>query len=422
MRLQLTGRVPASLAAAAVALMHAGVARAQRPELQSPSSSPAEAPAEPGPPEPEAPPPRSERSLDVTAGTQVGSYADTDHVFVQTPSISGSVADPTKGWRIDGQYLVDIVSAASVDIVSTASRRWEEVRQAGSLSGEYKPGTLGASVNGQVSSEPDYLSWSAGGALTKDLFAKNLTLRLGYEHGHDVAGRTGTPFTVFSHPLDRESFKGAATLLLDRATVGSLIADVVLENGDPSKPYRYIPLFAPGTSVPLGASIDWVMAARTNARPLEQLPLSRQRFALSGQLAHRFHLATLRLDERLYVDSWGLKATTTDVEHLLDTSARVETGPHVRLHAQTSVVFWQRGYVLEPGFDYPALRTGDRELGPLLNATGGWTLKLGLGPPADPTSWTLGFDLDATWTQYLDDLYVTHRLSAVGGVSLEANL
>ncbi len=399
----------------------AGTSRAQRPESERSPPGEAAPPAPPGAQQP-APPAKAESdsTVDVQVGAEFASYADTDHVFVQTPSISGAVASPTQGWRFDAQYLVDVVSAASVDIVSTASRRWEEVRQAGSLSGEYKPGAFGVSANGQVSSEPDYLSVSAGGALTQDLLSKNLTLLLGYEHGHDIAGRSATPFSVFSRPLDRDALKAGATLLLGRTTVGSLIADAVLENGDQSKPYRYVPLFSPGTYVPLGASIDWVTGARTSARPLEQLPLTRQRFAFSGRLAHRFHMATLRLDERLYVDSWALKATTTDLQHLFDLNDRVETGPHVRLHAQTPVSFWQRGYLLEPGFDYPALRTGDRELGPLVNGTGGWTVRVGLGGDASPTSWTLGFDLNATWTQYLDDIYITHRLSVVGGVSLEA--
>jgi hypothetical protein len=78
--------------------------------------------------------------------------------------------------------------------------------------------------------------------------------------------------------------------------------------------------------------------------------------------------------------------------------------------------------VFGPGFDYPALRTGDRELGPLVNVTGGWTLRIGLGADATPSSWVLGFSLNATWTQYLDDLYVTRRISGLGGLTLEADL
>jgi hypothetical protein len=44
-----------------------------------------------------------------------------------------------EGCSLHGSYLADIVSAASVDIVSTASPRWTEVRHAGSLSGSEEP-------------------------------------------------------------------------------------------------------------------------------------------------------------------------------------------------------------------------------------------------------------------------------------------
>ncbi|MGH7285902.1 MAG: DUF3570 domain-containing protein [Polyangiaceae bacterium] len=372
------------------------------------------------------PPPSDSRSdINVKATSDFATYADTDHVFVQTPSIAGAVSNPNAGWSLDGSYLVDVVSAASVDIVSTASRRWEEVRQAGVLNAAYKPSTLGASASANVSSEPDYLSWTAGGAVTQDLFAKNFTWLFGFYHSHDIAGRTGTPFSTFSHALDREAFKGGATLVLDRATLASFVGDVIVESGDPSKPYRYIPLFAPGTNVPKGAPIDLVQSLRASARPLEQLPLHRDRFAGTFFLEHRFARSTLRGDERLYIDTWSLKATSTDARFLFDASRRVETGPHARFHAQTSVNFWQRAYTLgtvASGFDYPALRTGDRELGPLVNVTGGWTLRIGVGSDPTPKSWVLGFDANLTSTRYLDDLYVTSRISAVGGVSLEASL
>ncbi len=362
------------------------------------------------------------QSIDARVGTEYGQYADTDHVFVETPSVHGTVANPVAGWSASGQYLVDVVSAASVDIVSTASRNWNEVRQEGNVEGAYKPGNLGVGVNGSVSSEPDYLSWAAGGEITQDLLSKNLTLQLGYGHGHDVAGRTGTPFSVFSRVLDRDAFKAAAGFVLDRATVASIMGDVDVESGDPSKPYRYIPLFAPGTSVPRGAPIALVNDLRESARPLEQLPLSRQRYAVTGRLAHRYSRATLRLEERIYGDSWAMLATTTDVRFLFDLGARVETGPHARVHAQSAVSFWERAYTLGPGFDFPALRTGDRELGPLFSVTGGWTLEIALGGAANPRSWLLGFHLNAISTQYLDDLYVTQRVSALGGMSLEAGL
>jgi len=394
---------------------------ASDPALAQPE--PYAAAAAPAPEAPAAQPAPAVRSnLTGHAGLEYGQYADTDHVFVETPSVTATVSNPTAGWSLGGQYLVDVVSAASVDIVATASRRWTEVRHEGEVQAAYKPKTFGAQATASVSDEPDYLSLAAGGAVTQDLFAKAFTWQLGYGYARDVAGRTGTPFSVFSRTIDRHALNAALTFVLGPTTLASLVGDAVFEGGDSSKPYRYVPLFAPGTSVPRGASIDLVNARRVSARPLEQLPLSRQRYALTARLARRYHLATLRVDERLYADSWSMKATTTDARLLFDVGTRVEIGPHARLHAQSAVDFWQLAYTVSPGFSVPALRTGDRELGPLVNATGGITLRIGLGSDASPRSWTLGFDVNVTTTQYLDDLYVTDRLSTVGSTVLEADL
>jgi hypothetical protein len=86
------------------------------------------------------------------------------------------------------------------------------------------------------------------------------------------------------------------------------------------------------------------------------------------------------------------------------------------------VSFWKREYILEPGYDFPALRTGDRELGPLYNATGGGAMRIGLGGAGAPMAWALGFDANATYTRYIDDLYLTYRVSFVSSVSLEGEL
>lgn len=354
--------------------------------------------------------------------TDAAAYADSDHVYVLTPSIAGTVSNPAAGWSIGGQYLVDVVSAASVDIVATASQRFLEVRHAGTLDASYKPGAFGLTLDGAVSREPDYLSWTAGGLLTQDLLDQNLSLLLGYSHGHDIAGRSGTAFSVFSRPLDRDAFKGGFSLVLDRATIASVLADVVVENGDPSKPYRYVPLFAPGTQVPVGASIDQVTALRVSERPLEQLPRTRDRYALSLRVAHRFTRSTLRIDERLYTDSWALHASSTDARYLVDAGRRWELGPHLRVHAQTPVSFWRRAYVLQPDHSYPALRTGDRELGPLLGLTLGASVRRALGARDHPEAWSLGLDVNATETRYFDDLYIRRRLSTLATLSLEAEL
>jgi len=353
---------------------------------------------------------------------EFAAYTDSDHVDVVTPSLSLDLADTTKGWSAHADYLVDAVSAASVDIVSSASRHWTEIRQAGAAQAEYKPGNLGVSATGSVSSEPDYLAWATGGTVTLDLNQKNLTLLAGYGFGHDTIGRSGTPFSVFSHGLTRNAFNGAVTMVVDPATIVILGGDLILERGDQSKPYRYVPLFSPGVAAGIGpgTSIDDVNRLRLQERPLEQLPLARDRYASWARYLHRYARATLRLEERLYTDTWGLHASSSDARFILDRGDRWSLASHARFHVQSPVSFWQRAYTLTD-VGVPALRTGDRELGPLWSATGGIGARWKGGRP-QPTGWSIGGDLDVTWTSFLDDLYIGSRLAGIASFVWETDL
>jgi hypothetical protein len=354
--------------------------------------------------------------------SEVAAYSDSAHVDVLTPSISGEVRDDTAGWSARGQYLLDAVSAASVDIVSTASPHWTEARHAGSVEGAVKRQDLGVSGTGSFSSEPDYSAWAAGGSALLDLDQKNFVLMAGYSYGQDTIGRSGTPFSVFSRSLTRNALNASLTIVVNPSSLVVVGGDLVFERGDQSKPYRYVPLFAADVApgVPQAASIDLVNSLRLPERPLEQLPIARDRYALWGRYLHRFATSTLRLEERLYTDSWSLHASTTDARLLVDRGDRWNWRSHVRIHAQSPVSFWKRAYTLTDT-GVPALRTGDRELGPLWNVTGGGGLRWRGGKPR-PAGWTIGGDLDLTWTSFLDDLYIGGRVAGIFTLSWEVEL
>jgi len=360
------------------------------------------------------------------AGLEVSSYSDSDHVEVFTPVLSASVESPLGGWSVGGRYLVDAVTAASSDIVATASPRFREVRHAAAASASYKPGDIGGAGHASISVEPDYLSISAGANATWEIAQKNLVLLAGYTYGHDTIGRARTAFAVFHRELERHTITAGSTWVVGRATLMSLIGDVIVERGDQSKPYRYIPLFAPGRAVdiPAGASFAVVHDARADERPLESLPLARDRFSVMARFAHRLRDSTLRIEERLYIDTWGLKASTTDLRYIFEVTPRLALWPHVRGHLQTGVDFWQRAYELIPHADgslmVPSIRTGDRELGPLHTLTSGGGGQIDLSGRPGARRWVLTLQADGVFTRYLDALYLTSRSALFTAISLDA--
>lgn len=370
--------------------------------------------------------PSERKPLVVHLGLDMSGYMDTTAVRVLTPGINGSVSSPTAGWNVGASYLIDVVTAASPDVVSTASRRFADTRHAASLTGGYRPGRFGAQAYGNYSSEHDYVSRTVGVAVNGELLDKQLTPQLGFSHTWDTIGRAGTSYDVFSNKLTVEEISAGATIVMSPVSVLVVGATVALEKGDQSKTYRYIPLFERGVSVPVGASPELVNQIRLPAKPLEQLPLDRQRFSLGARYIHRARAtATLRLEERVYDDTWGIKASSTDLRYMMDVSSRVRLWPHGRFHIQSGATFYNRVYGATLNSDgsatIPEFRTSDRELSPMFGVTLGGGARFALTEPGGKFQLAIVSTADALFNYYANALYLRTRLAGYGTIGIEAD-
>jgi hypothetical protein len=365
---------------------------------------------------------KSRGALTIRAAAEVSAYTDSDAVHVLSPTVAGSVADDVAGWSVGGSYLVDAVSAASVDIVSTASGHRVEQRHVGAAAADFRVAGAKVSLAGGFSREPDYLSIGGGGLVSLELNDKNLMPFLGGSYGHDLVGRHGDPMSIWPS-MDKGALKTGATFVVNRSTIAALTLDAIFESGYMAKPYRYLPVVAPGVVIPAGASVDLVKSLSSYS-VAENVPTARNRFALSGRLAHRAGISTFRGDQRLYTDTWGMQASTTDIHEYISLGSRVTVWPHLRGHVQRGVIFWRR--VLEqvpnpaggpPGV--PNYRAGDRELGPLYTLTGGLGLRAQIAGDVH-APWTLSWQIDGSFTRYLDAVYISRRRALFTALSLEA--
>jgi hypothetical protein len=282
-------------------------------------------------------------------------------------------------------------------------------------------GLFGVGANGAFSYTDDYVSVSGGGQLTQELDDKNLTLLQGYTFGRDTIGRTGTSFDVFSRELSTHAVLLGASRVVNPSLVFGVYADLVFERGDQSKPYRYVPIFSPERApvIPRGATADTVANERLVAKPLEQLPRERNRYAVTGRMSLRTEHTTLRLEQRIYDDDWRLKATTTDLRWFVDVRERLMVWPHLRVHVQSGTTFWQRAYAANDASNLPVIRTGDRELGPLSTLVLGAGTRIGLGPAESKHALALQFTADGAWTSFRDAVYVKNRFSVLATTSVE---
>lgn len=358
---------------------------------------------------------------------EISSYVDSNHVSVVTPTARVGVRDDAANWHVGGRYLVDVVSAASPDIVATASPRWRENRHVIALDGGYGLGDLRAAGSATASIEPDYTALSAALTPSLSLDHDHVTLAAGYGLGHDTIGRRGTPFDVFARTLWRHALNAGASFVLDPRTLFWLGGDAVLERGNQAKPYRYVPMFSAdgATEVGRGASAADVNAHRSQERPLERLPEARDRFAVTLRYLHRFQTATLRVEQRLYADTWAQRGSTTDLRWTQDLGRRFALGPSARFHVQNAVNFWQRAYVAEPvagGVRIPELRTGDRELGSLWTLTLGADLRLALTERFAKRRAALLLRVAGSHTEFLDALFVARREALFTALGFEGQL
>lgn len=374
--------------------------------------------------------PQNQKSLVVRIAGDLSGYSDTNAVAVYTPAINASLVSPTAGWNVGGNFLVDAVSAASPDIVSSASPPFEEFRYAYGLTGGYKPGLYGAQASVSSSASPDYVSYTGGLRLTADLNEKLITPTLGYSYSYDRIGRGPNNYLNDFNPLKgyihTHEIEAGVTFIMSPTSVLLVGGTVSIERGDGSQPYRYIAMFDPelvAPFVPNGATVDLVNRTRLPVKPLEQLPTERDRFAVGARYNKRLHNATLRLDQRFYVDTWGMKASSTDSRYMVDLSRHLRVWPHLRLHAQTDTNFYNLAYsaILDPGGQIvvPLYRTGDRELSPLITATAGGGIRLGLGEPEGEVKYGITFVGDVMYTRFLKALYVTTRTAVYGSVGFD---
>jgi tetratricopeptide (TPR) repeat protein len=373
------------------------------------------------------------RGLTLHGGLEVASYNDNVSVDVIAPTLFFSAENPTAGWQVAATYGVDVVSNASPDIVATASRRFDEIRHAGTLAAEVKIGPTRVGLNGGVSIEPDYIGRGVGASVSADVFNKQITPTLSYHLGFDIMGRCGadgvksadgtamkcTPFSVFSRNILTHAIDLSSSIITSPNTVFLVAGTLEFMMGDTSKPYRHIPMFDAATAagIPRGATAALINKARLPYAPLEQVPDSRDRFAVLGRVSHRFEKATIRADERLYLDNWGLKASTTDARYFYDVAKTLRVGPHARFHIQNGVDFWERAYVATPGSSGPTLpkfRTLDREISPLLAATLGGALRWQAAE-----IFSINVVAEGIYTQFLDTIYVYDRWAFFSATTLE---
>ncbi len=285
----------------------------------------------------------------VTADGRTSYYQDTDETTISTTvvALSGKPIDELTIW---GHYLADIVSSASVDVVSAATDRWTETRHEGTWGAAYYDGTNTVGGGYTYSVEHDWRSHTGSLAVSHDILNHTITLGASGSFTANDIGRAGDA------NFKRDGVQGSgglsASFVLTRTDLVSVAYTFVYIDGYNASPYRFVRFKDPSSAVLVGGP--------------ENVPDVRIRHAVGGLWNHHmFHDTVLRTQLRAYGDDWGILSLMGGTEYVVGLW-KLELGAFVRGYLQTGASFYQDTY--DQRYEF---MTADRELSSFFDVFGG---------------------------------------------------
>lgn len=195
-------------------------------------------------------------------------------------------------------YYVDMVSSASIDVVTTASPYTEE-RTEQSIGIDYLHVKTNMSLSYTSSEESDYKASSIHFGLSQDIFGDLTTFTMGYSKGADTVDRNFDP-SFIEQDVDRQNYRLGLTQILTKNLITGISWETITDEGFLRNPYRQIRYL-----------VDENDPSQGDDTQEENYPNTRTSNALA--LRGRYFLpyrAALHAEYKYFQDSWGIEADT----------------------------------------------------------------------------------------------------------------
>ena len=223
-------------------------------------------------------------------------------------------------------YYVDMITSASIDVVSTASEYTEE-RKEKSIGFDYLRGKSSMGVSYTNSEESDYSANSFRFGISQDFFGDLTTLGISYARGSDTVRRNGDD--TFEEDTDRQTYRVDVSQVISKNMLMSFNYEGVTDEGFLNNPYRQV------------RYLDGV-EARGYGYELEVYPRTRTSSAQAIRAMYYLpYRAALKLEYRNFSDSWGIDAFNGEIGYvhpLEDLGLTVEL--KYRYYKQTAADFY----------------------------------------------------------------------------------
>ena len=252
-----------------------------------------------------------------------------------------------------GNYYVDHVSSASIDVVTQGSPYKEERKQK-SLGFNYLNGDISMVLGYINSEESDYTAKTANFSISQDMFGDLTTITMGYSRGWDTVRKNGQ--SDFSEPASRNNYQLDLSQILTKNALVGISLETVTDEGYLHNPYRSVRYL--DLTNPIGYSYQPEVYPRTHT-------------STAVTLQARYYLpyrAALHGEYRLYSDSWGIKANNAQIDYTHPLGRDWTFVLKYRIYSQTAADFYSD---LFPRIDAQNFLARDKELSALTNQTAG---------------------------------------------------
>jgi len=191
---------------------------------------------------------------------------------------------------LSASYYADIVSNASIDVVTTASP-YNETRHEYSFGVDYAVRDSLITLGAARSKEPDYVADTFNIDVTQETFSGMTSVSLGYTYGSDDVGRKNEGFFASAKHW---RYRLGLTQILTPRWLATANFEIVSDDGYLGSPYR--------TALVFGAAVPERVPSTRTSRAV--------RFGVIGEIAPAL---SLRGAYRYFWDNWEIKAHTFDL-------------------------------------------------------------------------------------------------------------
>jgi len=229
---------------------------------------------------------------------------------------------------LSGSYYVDMVSNASIDVVTSASP-YKETRREENLGLDYIYRDTQITLSGSNSNEPDYVAKGAGIDVTQEVFSGMTTISMGFSHGWDKVGRK---YEGFFDVARHWNYRLGATQVLTPRILLSANFEAISDDGFLGSPYR---------------------VAYVNDGPVkENDPRTRTSRALMLRtIADLGSHDSARLQYRYFWDTWDVRSSTVEAGYSRYFGGERWLGDaYVRYYTQDRALFYSDNAIGSPTY------------------------------------------------------------------------